>query len=79
MKKNGSPGVSARNARSPAGRQKLTSVSCGEDARNRYQGCVTGHYERRERVIDAYFDLADAIITVRRLIRQAWTTHRWDT
>jgi hypothetical protein len=24
-------------------------------------------------------DLADAIITVRSLIRQAWTTHRWDT
>ena len=42
---------------------------------NRFQRC----YERRERVIDAYFDLADAIITVRRLIRQAWTTHRWDT
>jgi transposase len=36
-------------------------------------------YERREDVIHAFFDLADAIITVRRLIRQAWTTHRWDT
>jgi transposase len=36
-------------------------------------------YERREVVIDAFFDLADAVITVRRLIRQAWTTHRWDT
>jgi hypothetical protein len=30
-------------------------------------------------VIDAFFDLADAIITVRRLIRLAWTTHRWNT
>jgi len=30
-------------------------------------------------VIDAFFDLADTIITVRSLIRQAWTTHRWDT
>ena len=30
-------------------------------------------------VIDAFFDLADAIITVRSLIRRAWTTHRWDT
>lgn len=36
-------------------------------------------YERRETVIAAFFDLADAIITVRSLIRQAWTTHRWDT
>ena len=30
-------------------------------------------YERREEVIDAFFDLADTIITVRSLIRQAWT------
>lgn len=36
-------------------------------------------YERREIVIDAFFDLADAIITVRSLIRQAWLTHRWDS
>jgi transposase len=42
---------------------------------NRLQRC----YERNENVIDAYFDLADAIIIVRRLIREAWTTHRWDT
>ncbi|MFB9574217.1 transposase, partial [Streptomyces yanii] len=35
-------------------------------------------YERRTTVIDAFFDLADTITTVRSLIRQAWTTHRWD-
>ncbi|NEB62251.1 IS5 family transposase [Streptomyces diastaticus] len=35
-------------------------------------------YERKAIVIDAFFDLADTIITVRSLIRQAWTTHRWD-
>ncbi|WP_405682195.1 IS5 family transposase [Streptomyces sp. NBC_01238] len=35
-------------------------------------------YERRTTVIDAFFDLADMIITVRSLIRQAWTTHRWE-
>jgi hypothetical protein len=29
-------------------------------------------------VIDAFFDLADAIITVRSLIRRAWITHRWE-
>jgi hypothetical protein len=34
------------------------------------------HY-RRATVIDAFFDLADTIITMRSLIRQAWTTHRW--
>jgi hypothetical protein len=36
-------------------------------------------YERREQVIDAFFDLADAIITVRSLIRKAWTLYRWDS
>jgi transposase len=42
---------------------------------NRLQRC----YERRQVVVDAFFDLADTIITVRSLIRHAWTTHRWDT
>ena len=41
---------------------------------NRLQRC----YERREEVIGAFFDLADTIITVRSLIRQAWITYRWD-
>lgn len=36
-------------------------------------------YERRRAtVIQAFFDLADTTITVRSLIRQAWTTHRWE-
>ena len=42
---------------------------------NRLQRC----YERREEVIDAFFDLADAIITIRRLVRESWTLYRWDT
>jgi transposase len=42
---------------------------------NRLQRC----YERREKVIDAFFDLADTIITLRALIRRAWTLYRWDT
>jgi transposase len=42
---------------------------------NRLQRC----YERDKDVIDAFFDLADTIITVRRLIREAWTLYRWDT
>lgn len=45
------------------------------NAFNRLQRC----YERTEKVIDAFFDLADAIITVRSLIRRAWTIYRWDT
>lgn len=35
--------------------------------------------EKRIKVIDAYIALANAIITVRRLVGEAWTTHRWDT
>lgn len=35
--------------------------------------------ERHARVIDAFIALANAVIVTRRLIRVAWTTHRWDT
>ena len=34
-------------------------------------------YERRVHVINAFFDLADTIITVRSLIRRAWTSQVW--
>lgn len=34
--------------------------------------------EKRARVIEAFIALANAIIVIRRLIRTAWTTHRWD-
>ncbi len=42
---------------------------------NRLQRC----YERKEDVINAFFDLADTIITVRSMIRQSWTLYRWDS
>ncbi len=35
--------------------------------------------ERRARVIEAFIALANAVIIVRRLVREAWTTYRWDT
>ena len=56
-------------------RWHVERTNAWHNAFNRLQRC----YERREKVIDAFFDLADAIITVRRLIRSAWTSHRWDT
>lgn len=34
--------------------------------------------ETRVRVIEAFNALANTIIITRRLLRQAWTTHRWD-
>jgi hypothetical protein len=54
--------------------RRSADPSAWHNAFNRLQRC----YERRENVIDAFFDLADAIITLRSLIRRAWTTHRWD-
>jgi IS5 family transposase len=35
-------------------------------------------YECSEKVIDAFFDLADAVITARRLIRESWILYGWD-
>ena len=35
--------------------------------------------ERRTHVIEAFVALANTIIALRRLVRRAWTTHRWDT
>jgi transposase len=58
-----------------SGRWQVERTNAWHNAFNRLQRC----YERREIVIDAFFDLADAIITIRSLIRQAWTLYRWDT
>lgn len=35
--------------------------------------------ERRQAVVDFYVNLANTVIIVRRLVRQAWTLYRWDT
>lgn len=56
-------------------RWHVERTNAWHNAFNRLQRC----YERKEDVIHAYFDLADAIITVRSLIRQAWTLYRWNT
>jgi transposase len=55
-------------------RWHVERTNAWHNAFNRLQRC----YERRENVINAFFDLADAIITLRSLTRRAWTTHRWD-
>lgn len=41
-------------------------------------GHLARSYERRATVSDAFFGLADTVITTRSLIRQSWTTHRSD-
>ncbi len=56
-------------------RWHVERTNAWHNAFNRLQRC----YERNQDVIDAFFDLADAIITVRSLIRQAWTLYRWDS
>ncbi len=35
--------------------------------------------ERRTLVIEAFIALANAVIITRRLLAEAWLTHRWDT
>ncbi|MGD7003501.1 IS5/IS1182 family transposase, partial [Corynebacterium halotolerans] len=35
--------------------------------------------ERRIRVIEAFISLANAVIVVRRLVREALSTYRWET
>ncbi|AJT69607.1 hypothetical protein T261_8010 [Streptomyces lydicus] len=37
-------------------------------------GPAACHRRRRTSIINAFFDLADAVITVRSLFRRAWTT-----
>jgi IS5 family transposase len=56
-------------------RWPVERTNAWHNAFNRLQRC----YERRKIVINAFCDLADAIIVIRRLIRRAWTTHRWNT
>jgi len=55
-------------------RWPVERANAWHSAFNRLQRCC----ERREDVIDAFSGLADTIITVRSLIRQAWTAYRWD-
>ncbi len=55
-------------------RWHIERTNSWHNAFNRLQRC----YERRESVIDAYLDLADTIITIRNMIRKAWTLYRWD-
>lgn len=44
---------------------------------NAFQHLARCH-ERRTTVINACFDLADTVITVRSMTRRAWRTPRWD-
>jgi transposase len=70
--------ITPRGIKTPiqhTGRWQIERTNSWHNAFNRLQRC----YERRAAVIDAFLDLADAIITVRSLIRQAWTRYRWDT
>ncbi|MEU2672669.1 IS5 family transposase [Streptomyces sp. NPDC007164] len=55
-------------------RWQVERTHAGQNAFQRLARC----YERRAVVIDAFFDLADTVITVRSVIRRAWMTHRWD-
>jgi transposase len=55
-------------------RWHVERTNAWHNAFNRLQRC----YERKKKVVDAFFDFADAVIIVRALIRKAWTLYRWD-
>jgi hypothetical protein len=73
--KSGSAGGRAEKDQPRLTPRRAAHPSAWHNSFNRLQRC----HGRSEDVIDAFFDLADAIITVRRLIREAWTFYRWDT
>lgn len=52
--------------------QKVPVCPTGARVLHRLARC----YERRTTVVNAFFDLADTIITVRSLIRRGWPTYR---
>ncbi|GKQ40711.1 transposase [Streptomyces sp. A012304] len=56
------------------GRRQVERTHARQKAFHRLARC----YERRLGVINAFCDLTDAVVTVRSLMRRAWTAHRWD-
>ena len=69
----GSAGGRAEKDQHTLAPRRAADPSAWHNGFNRFQRC----YERRERVVDAFISLAHAIITLRRLIRVAWTNYRW--
>jgi transposase len=58
---------------------KIADGSCSATTlRHRRDEWIDAGTERRIRVIDAFIALANAIIIVRRLLRDGWTRYRWD-
>ncbi len=73
--KSGSAGGHTEKGQLTLAPRRVADPTAWHNAFNRLQRC----YERKEDVVNAYFDLADAVITIRSLIRQAWILYRWDT
>ncbi|GAA2844941.1 hypothetical protein GCM10010517_01250 [Streptosporangium fragile] len=55
-------------------RRRVERTNAWHNAFTRLARC----HGRRAKVVDAFFGLTDAVITVRNLIRRTWHTHRWD-
>jgi hypothetical protein len=71
-------GIAHKGVKAPiqAGRRwPVERANAWHNGFSRLQGC----YERGEEVISAFFGLADTIITLRRLIREALVLYRWDS
>lgn len=70
--------IAAKGEKAPiqaSRRWHVERTNAWHNAFTRLQRC----YERHGIVLDAFFDLADVIITLRALIRRAWIHYRWDT
>jgi hypothetical protein len=74
-RESGSAGGRAEKDQPTLAPRRAAHPSAWHNSFNKLQRC----YERKEKVINAFFDLGDAIITVRRLIRESWTLYRWDS
>lgn len=74
----GSPGSSPRRASPPRSRSAgavVERTNAWQNAFKKLLWCT----ERRQRVVDFYLAFANVVITVRRLLRTAWSRYRWDS
>jgi hypothetical protein len=69
------PGGRAEKDQPRLAPRRAADPSAWHNAFNRLQRC----YERNQDVTGAFSGPAGTIITVRSLIRQAWTLYRWDS
>jgi hypothetical protein len=71
--------IAAKGTSAPIQATKRWPVERTNAWGNQFKKLLLWSTERHDRVIDAFVALAHAIVTLRRLLRQAWTLYHWDT